>query len=72
MLHKAVKQSMPFKTIHLKGPIWKASPEVRELLSDCKQTYKLWAQSGEIDEKLKKRQYSGETNFEKTIEKGNI
>ena len=28
MLHKAAKQSMPFKTIHLKGPTWKESPEV--------------------------------------------
>ena len=45
---------MQVKTISLKGRSWRASPEVKELLLECKQTYKDWLGSGKLDIYIKK------------------
>ena len=39
--HKATEAAVPHKLITLKGPSWRASPTVKNLLGICKQKYKL-------------------------------
>ena len=38
MLHKATENAVPYKLIKLKGPTWRASPTVKNLLIVCKQS----------------------------------
>ena len=50
MLQKATEVAVPNRLIKLKGPNWRASPTVKNLLSSCKQKHKLWVNSGKTDE----------------------
>ena len=50
MLQKATEVAVPNRLIKLKGPTWRASPTVKNLLSSCKQKHKLWVNSGKTDE----------------------
>lgn len=54
ILHKATKESVPTKVIKLKGPAWKASSKAKDLMKNCKLTYKLWVENGRKDQNLKK------------------
>ena len=42
ILSAAENISVPRKLLRMKGPKWKASPEVLLLLKNCKDTYKEW------------------------------
>ena len=44
------KKFVPTKVTKLKGPRWKASPRVKEILHQCKRIYKIWKQMGKPDD----------------------
>jgi hypothetical protein len=46
ILSAAENISVPRKLLRMKGPKWKASPEVLVLLKNCKDTYKEWQNIG--------------------------
>ena len=69
ILHKAAKEAVPSKLIKLKGPAWKASNSVKDLWKNCKVTYKLWIESGENDEKLKKDTISAKRALRRKLKK---
>ena len=66
-LHKAARKSEPEKVIKLKGPSWKASPVVRNLLKSCKTAHKSWLKSGENDNNLKKDNISAKRALRKQL-----
>ena len=43
---KAQKNNIPTKITHLRGPRWKASPQVRAILQKCKEIYRKWEELG--------------------------
>jgi hypothetical protein len=42
----AQKEAIPTKSINMKGPRWKASPQVLEQLRKCKSIYAQWVNIG--------------------------
>ena len=68
MLHKATEMAVPNKLIKLKGPTWRASPKVRNLLSVCKQKYKLWVSNGKTEE-LRKECVTAKRSLRKQMRK---
>jgi hypothetical protein len=42
----AQKEAIPTKLINMKGPRWKASPQVLEQLKKCKSIYAQWVNIG--------------------------
>ena len=54
VIHTATAKAVPSKITKLKGPTWKASPKVRNLLLNCKEKYKKWEGSGKSDNILSK------------------
>ena len=53
-VHTATAKAAPSKITKLKGPSWKASPKVKDLLCKCKEKYQLWMASGNLDNLLRK------------------
>lgn len=68
-LHKAAEAAVPSKIIKLKGPTWKASPIVRVLLTDCKEKYKHWIESGRTDPTLRSENIQAKRNLRKQLRK---
>ena len=53
-LHTVTANAVPSKITKLKGPSWKASPKVKDLLCKCKENKQLWVASGKLDNLLRK------------------
>lgn len=70
LLHKAASKAVPAKVIKLKGPAWKASATVNDLLRNCNYTYKLWAiNSDKKDDVLKKDNIQAKRDLRKQLMK---
>lgn len=54
LLLKSTKQNVPRRIVQLRGPRWKASPTVRDLLENTKVTYRTGKQLGRQNDQLKK------------------
>jgi hypothetical protein len=52
ILQKATSTAVPTKTLKLKGPKWKASPTVLQLLKICKAKYQIWVENGKQNDKI--------------------
>ena len=50
---KQLQQLFQKKPLKLKGPKWKASPTVLQLLKICKAKYQLWVENGKQNDKYK-------------------
>ena len=48
-LHAAAVAAVPSRISKLEGPNWRASPKVKELLSNCRHKYRLWIARGKSD-----------------------
>ena len=69
LFYKATASAVPQKLIKLKGPSWRASPIVKNLLVICKQKYKLWTDSNKLDENLRKDNILAKRNLRKQLRK---
>jgi hypothetical protein len=68
--------SVPRKLLRMKGPKWKASPEVLVLLKNCKDTYKEWQKIGKptdhelaISLKIGKKKLRSKMRMEQAMDK---
>ena len=72
VIHTATAKAVPSKITKLKGPTWKASPKVRNLLLNCKDKYKKWVGSGKSDNILRKDNIMAKRELRKQLRKEKI
>ena len=79
ILSAAENISVPRKLLRMKGPKWKASPEVLVLLKNCKDTYKEWPKIGKptdhelsISLKIGKKKLRCKMRMEQAMDRQNI
>jgi tRNA(Met) C34 N-acetyltransferase TmcA len=70
ILQKAISTAVPTKTLKLKGPKWKASPTVLQLLKICKAKYQFWVENGKQNDKYKVENIMAKRNLRKQMRKG--
>lgn len=71
-LTKATKVSVPAKLIKLKGPSWKASPKVLQLLKQSKAKYGLWVDSGKPNNNLRTEKIQAQRQLRRQIRQENF
>lgn len=69
LLLKSTKQNVPNRIVKLRGPRWKASPTVRDLLENTKVTYRTWKQLGRQNDQLKKEKNYAQNQLRKQLRK---
>lgn len=66
-LKKATRAAVPSKLTRLKGPRWKASPKVLQLLNESKLKFKLWLSNGMRDNNLKQEKILAQRELRRHI-----
>ena len=74
---KAGRATIPTKLLQIKGPRWKASPEVLKILRTCKEIYKNWQDVGKSKDhqlvvelkKTKKKKLRSKLRTEKALDR---
>ena len=69
ILQKATSTAVPTKTLKLKGPKWKASPTVLQLLKICKAKYQFWVENGKQNDKYKVENIMTKRNLRQQMRK---
>ena len=69
ILQKATSTAVLTKTLKLKGPKWKASPTVLQLLKICKAKYRIWVENGKQNDKYKVENIMTKRNLRKQMRK---
>lgn len=67
LLLKSTKQNVPSRIVKLRGPRWKASPTVRDLLENTKVTYRTGKQLGRQNDQLKKEKNYAQNQLRKQL-----
>ncbi|CAG2196905.1 unnamed protein product [Mytilus edulis] len=78
-LVRAGNITIPTKLLQLKGPKWKASPEVQILIKSCRNIYKQWQEAGKQKEhplattlKLEKRKLRSKVRMEQAVSRQSL
>ena len=68
-IQKATEQAVPSRLVKLKGPSWKASPKVKNLLLNAREKYQIWKNNEKPDGQLKEGKIQAQRELRKQMRK---